>query len=250
MSAGPSRVALFGATSDIAVAYGRRCAEAGARLVLVGRDPAGLVASADDLRVRGAAAVEILHADFADLAGLPAVAEAAWAAFGGLDLALVAYGALPDQATLEADPAALAETLELNFVSPAVLADRLAARFEAARAGTIAVITSVAGDRGRRSNYGYGAAKGGCQRFLEGLRHRLAAAGVTVLDIRPGFVATKMTAHLPRGGPLWATPDRVAADIARAVARRKAVLYTPWFWGFIMMIVRALPRPLFHRTRF
>jgi len=85
---------------------------------------------------------------------------------------------------------------------------------------------------------------------LEGLRHRLHAAGVQVLDIRPGFVATRMTDHLPRGGPLWAEPDKVATDIVRAMERRRAVLYTPWFWRVILAIVRALPRALFHRTSF
>src|SRR5262249_5174180 len=134
--------------------------------------------------------------------------------------------------------------------SPSVLAAHLAARFEVQRGGALALITSVAGDRGRKSNYFYGAAKGGLQLLAEGLRHRLHPAGVQVLDIRPGFVMTRMTDHLPRGGLLWAEPDRVAADIERALSRRRAVLYTPWFWRGILAIVRALPRPLFHRTSF
>jgi decaprenylphospho-beta-D-erythro-pentofuranosid-2-ulose 2-reductase len=129
-----------------------------------------------------------------------------------------------------------------------VLAGHLAGRFEAQRAGVIALITSVAGDRGRKSNYFYGAAKGGLQLLAEGLRHRLYSAGVQVLDIRPGFVVTRMTEHLPHGSILWAEPDRVASEIQRAIARRRAVLYTPWFWRVILAIVRGLPRPLFHRT--
>jgi hypothetical protein len=120
----------------------------------------------------------------------------------------------------------------------------------ARKAGVIACITSVAGDRGRGSNFVYGSAKGGLQRFLEGLRHRLHGSGVAVLDIRPGFVRTPMTAQVAQdGGPLWATPEQVAADILRAVAGRRAVLYTPWFWRWIMLIVTSLPRPLLHRTR-
>jgi decaprenylphospho-beta-D-erythro-pentofuranosid-2-ulose 2-reductase len=130
------------------------------------------------------------------------------------------------------------------------LLNALAERFQAQGRGTIAAITSVAGDRGRRSNYIYGAAKGGLQRVLEGLRHRLSSAGVAVVDIRPGFVATRMTEHLEREGPLWASPDRVAADIVAAIAARRAVCYTPHFWRLIMLIVRAMPRFIFHRTSF
>ena len=244
----PLRAAVFGATSGIAAAVARRLAAAGAGIVLVGRDAEAIGASARDLRVRGAARIVEIAGDFAALETLGDIADRAWSALSGIDVALVAYGSLPDQAGLEADPRGIAPMLSLNFVSPAILALHLAGRFEAQGSGVLAVITSVAGDRGRKSNYLYGAAKGGLQRFLEGLRHRLYAAGVQVLDIRPGFVATPMTEHLPQGGKLWADPDRVAADIMRAIRRRRAVLYTPWFWRIILAIVRALPRPLFHRT--
>lgn len=246
----PQRVAIFGATSGIAVAVARRLAATGASLVLVGRDADAIAAASRDLKVRGAAAVVEIAADLAATERLGDVAAEAWGAFGGLDMALIAYGTLPDQAALEAEPAAVAPMLGLNFTSPAVLALHLAGRFEAQESGVLAVITSVAGDRGRKSNYLYGAAKGGLQKLLEGLRHRLHAAGVQVLDIRPGFVATRMTDHLPRGGFLWAEPDEVAVDIVQAIERRRAVLYTPWFWRLILAIVRALPRPLFHRTSF
>ncbi len=244
------RVAIFGATSGIAIATARRLAAAGASLVLVGRDADAIAASARDLRVRGAPSVAEIVGDLSAVDGLGGLAEQAWDTFSGLDVALIAYGSLPDQRALEAYPAAAGPVLSLNLASPAVLALHLARRFEAQRSGVLAVITSVAGDRGRKSNYLYGAAKGGLQRLLEGLRHRLHAAGVQVLDIRPGFVSTRMTEHLPQGGLLWAEPDRVAADIVRAIERRRAVLYTPWFWRGILAIVRSLPRPLFHRTAF
>jgi hypothetical protein len=244
------RVAIFGATSEIATAVARRLASEGDSLVLVGRDSAAIAAAARDLTVRGAAQVVEVTADLAATDTLGGVAQRAWDAFAGIDVALIAYGSLPDQAALEADPAAATPMLTLNLASPAVLALHLARHFEAQRSGIIAVITSVAGDRGRKSNFLYGAAKGGLQRFLEGLRHRLFAAGVQVLDIRPGFVSTRMTEHLERGGPLWAAPDKVAADIVRAIHKRRAVLYTPWFWRGILAVVCALPRPLFHRTSF
>ena len=248
-TAAPARtVAIFGATSDIARAVARRCAERGDRLLLVGRDGAALAAGAADLAVRGAPEVAVQTADFARLADLPAVAAAAWGRFGVLDVALIAYGALPDQAACEQDAAAAAAALAINLTSPVLLIGELAQKFAARRRGTIAAISSVAGDRGRRSNYLYGAAKGGLQRYLEGLRHRLHRAGVVVLDIRPGFVATRMTAHLDASGPLWATPDAVASDIVRAVDARRAILYTPWFWRPVMALIRRLPRAVFHRT--
>jgi short-subunit dehydrogenase len=244
------RVAIFGATSGIAAALARRFAAAGARIALVGRDCSAIDAAAGDLKVRGAGEIVRISADFSELDRLPQIAEAAWQAFAGLDVAVIAYGTLPEQADLDADPQAAVPMLSLNFVSPSVLAGHLAGRFEAQRAGVIALITSVAGDRGRKSNYFYGAAKGGLQLLAEGLRHRLYPAGVQVLDIRPGFVMTRMTDHLAHRGLLWAEPDRVAGDIQRAIARGSAVLYTPWFWRGILAIVRALPRPLFHRTSF
>lgn len=249
-AARPRRVALFGASSGIATAVARRLAEeGGARLLLVGRDAGALEAAAADLLVRGASEAATLQADFQRTGTLPALIQAAWDTLGGIDLALIAYGTLPDQTAAEADPGLAEAALTLNFVSPCLLCGLLAPRFEAQRAGSIVAITSVAGDRGRRGNYIYGAAKGGLQRYLEGLRHRLHGAGVQVLDVRPGFVSTRMTAHLPQRGPLWAEPDRVARDILRAVEGGHAVLYTPWFWKGVMAGVRGLPRPLFHRTR-
>lgn len=249
MSTSPRRIAIFGASSDIAVAFARAQAPGGTRFALAGRDSAALERLAQDLKVRGAGEVAVHIVDLADLAALPAAADAMWSGFGGLDVALIAYGSLPDQAKACLDPALAEEALRLNFTSPALLVNTLASYFEAARAGTIAVITSVAGDRGRQSNYVYGGAKGGLQTFLDGVRHRLHGSGVNVLDIRPGFVATKMTQHLPQKGPLWAQPDKVAADISTAIAKRRAVLYTPWFWRVIMGIVCALPRALFHRSK-
>ena len=208
-----------------------------------------LSSSAADLRVRGAAEVAVLQADFAQTRTLPDLARDAWKAFGGLDLALLAYGTLPDQAMAEADAALAEAAFIVNFVSPCLLCNCLAPYFEGSHAGSIAVITSVAGERGRRSNYIYGASKGGLQRYLEGLRHRLHPAGVQVLDVRPGFVVTRMTAHLEQVGLLWAQPDRVARDILRDIGTKRSVLYTPWFWRGMMAGVRNLPRPLFHRTR-
>jgi decaprenylphospho-beta-D-erythro-pentofuranosid-2-ulose 2-reductase len=243
-------IAIFGATSDIAVSVARIYAEAGDQLVLVGRNDAALSAIAADLLVRGAPEIAVQKADFTQTADLPNVVAKAWERFGGIDVALIAYAAQPDQAVAEQRADVAKAALVVNFVSPALLLGELALRFKAQGRGTIAAISSVAGDRGRKSNYVYGAAKGGLHRFLEGLRHSLYGAGVGVVDIRPGFVVTKMTAHLDRKGPLWATPERIATDIVNAIRSGRPVLYTPWFWRIIMAVVRVLPRAVFHRTSF
>ena len=248
MVTGNRRVAIFGATSEIAGAFARRQAEANCRLAVIGRDRSNVVDTVNDLKVRGAADVFMQTADFTHLAMIPEIVETAWNAFGGLDVALIAYGSLPDQTLAERDVSIAEQALVLNFVSPCLLCGCLANLFQSQRSGMIAAITSVAGDRGRKSNYVYGAAKGGLQRYLQGLRHRLYPAGVQVLDIRPGFVRSKMTEHLEQGGPLWTGPKEVAEDISQAIERRLAVLYTPWFWRYIMTGICWLPRPLFHRT--
>lgn len=246
---GASRVAIFGATSGIAKAVAKLYAERGGQLVLVGRDPIALADAADDLRVRGASKVCFHLADLADIEEAREAVEAALRALDGIDVALVAHGSLPDQQRAQSDAAYAASQIALNLTSPVVICEALAAGFQESKKGTIAVVTSVAGDRGRQSNYVYGAAKGGLQRYLEGLRHRLHASGVHVLDIRPGFVRTPMTAHLPRNGSLWVDADRVARDILAAVSSRRQVLYTPFFWRYILALVRALPRSVFHKTK-
>jgi decaprenylphospho-beta-D-erythro-pentofuranosid-2-ulose 2-reductase len=243
-----TRVLIVGATSAIAGETARVYAAYGARLFLTGRNAERLEAVAADLRVRGAGAVETAVLDVTDRRRCDAVVEAAWAAFDGLDVALVAHGVLPDHARCQASAAETVEALEVNFVSTAALLTPLANRFEAARRGCIAVITSVAGDRGRQSNYVYGAAKGGLDRFLEGLRNRLFHAGVAVVTLKPGFVDTPMTAGM-RQGPLFASARRAGRDIHRAIERRRDVAYIPWFWRPIMAIIRAIPEGMFKRLR-
>ena len=135
------------------------------------------------------------------------------------------------------------------LVSACAWLTTVATYLEAQGGGAIAAIASVAGDRGRQSNYLYGAAKGGLALFLEGLAHRFAKGPVRVLTVKPGFIDTPMTDGLAKGGPLWASPERVAADIDRAVVNKNTVLYTPWFWRLIMMVIRHLPRPIFNLLR-
>jgi decaprenylphospho-beta-D-erythro-pentofuranosid-2-ulose 2-reductase len=243
----PVRVLIVGATSAIATETARAYATYGARLFLTGRDADRLEGVAADLRVRGAT-VETAVLDVTDRRRGADVMESAWAAFGGFDVALLAHGVLPDQARCQASAEDAIAALEVNFTSTVALLTPLANRFEAAKAGCIAVITSVAGDRGRQSNYLYGAAKGGLDRFLEGLRNRLFRSGVAVVTLKPGFVDTPMTAGI-RQGPLFVSARRAGRAVHRAIKRRRDVAYIPWFWRPIMALVRALPEPVFKRLR-
>jgi short-subunit dehydrogenase len=246
MATDARRVLIIGATSAIAAETARVYAAYGARLFLTGRHAGRLEAVAADLGVRGASAVETALLDVTDRARCAAVVDAAWAAFGGLDVALIAHGVLPDQARCQASVDDAIAALDVNFVSAVAVLTPLANRFEAAGRGCIAVITSVAGDRGRQSNYVYGAAKGGLDRFLQGLRNRLYRAGVVVITLKPGFVDTPMTAGLKQG-PLFVSPGRAGRAVHRAIERRRDIAYIPWFWRPIMGVVRALPETLFKR---
>ncbi|MFH5926982.1 SDR family oxidoreductase [Roseomonas xinghualingensis] len=242
-------MAIFGATSAIAQAVARGFAEEGARLFLVARDPARLEAVAADLRVRGASSVATAVTDLTETAGHAALVEAARNVMDGIDAALIAHGTLGDQRAGEADAAVMLREIEVNLLSPASLMTYLGNLMEAQQHGSLAVIGSVAGDRGRASNYIYGSAKGGLRVFTQGLRHRLGRAGVAVTLVEPGFVDTPMTAGMPKGSPLWATPARVGADIHRAMKVGPAILYTPWFWRPVMLAIRLLPDAVFKRLK-
>lgn len=241
------KVLIVGATSAIAEAVARRFAEAGDRLYLTARDPERLETIARDLRVRGAPRVEAQVLEATDYDRHPEVVAAAAEALDGLDTALIAHGLLPDQEAAERSFDAAREALEVNLLSVVSLLTHLGNAFAEQGRGTIAVIGSVAGDRGRASNYVYGSAKGALALFAEGLRHRLHPRGVRVVTLKPGFVDTPMTADLPKGGPLWASPGRVADGIVRAMERGRPVAYLPWFWLGIMTVIRLIPEPLFRR---
>ena len=234
------KIAVFGATSAIAQAWMRRVAPDGVSFFIVARNAVHLKAVAQDLVTRGAAAVYTENANLDQTDAHPAMLERAVAALGGLDCVLIAHGVLGDQHGGEEDFATAAASLQTNFLSVVSLVTWLANYFSAQYRGTIAVISSVAGDRGRKSNYIYGSAKAGLNAFLDGVRNRVDREGVHVLTIRPGFVATPMTAHIDQG-PLFVTPDAVARDIQKAISSRRDVVYTPWFWRWIMAGIRAVP---------
>jgi len=241
------RILIVGGTSAIAEAVARMLAARGDALYLVGRRATQLEAIAADLKVRGASAVSTEVMDANDLAAHAPMIERAERTLGGLDTVLIAYGSLSDQSAAQACAEVTVRELHNNAVSVAALLTHLANRFEEQRRGVIAVISSVAGDRGRRSNYVYGSAKALVTAFTSGLRQRLYRAGVSVLTIKPGFVDTPMTAALPKGGPLWSRPGTVAVRIVRAIDRADTVVYVPAFWRLIMLVIRAIPERLFRR---
>jgi short-subunit dehydrogenase len=241
-------VLVVGATSAIAAEIARLYAGWGARLFLVARDPQRLSAVADDLRVRGAAEAGTLVLDVRETGRHEEVVSAALAALGGLDVVLLAHGVLPDRNRARQSASYALESIAVNFTSTVSLLTLLANRLEAQGSGVIAVITSVAGDRGRQSNYVYGAAKGGLGIFLQGLRNRLYRSGVVVITIKPGFVDTPMTAGIPKN-PLFASARRAARAIHRAIEARRDVVYIPWFWRPIMAVVNNLPEAVFKRLR-
>ncbi|MGH8624918.1 MAG: SDR family oxidoreductase [Gammaproteobacteria bacterium] len=240
------KILVFGATSAIAEASTRLFASEGDKLYLVARNVTRLERIRDDLRIRGAVQVETSVMDANSIEQHAALIERATAALGGLDIALIAHGTLPDQKACEKSVEHMLRELQTNCTSTLSLVTHLANWFEQQGQGTIAVISSVAGERGRQSNYVYGAAKAAVSAFLQGVRNRLHKSGVHVLTIKPGFVDTPMTSAFEKG-PLWAQPEVVARGIQRAIKRRRDVVYLPLMWRAIMLIIRLIPEPIFKR---
>lgn len=237
---------IFGATSAIAEACARELAGQKARLHLCARSQQKLAVLQADLAVRGAQSVSSEVFDAENLQAFPSQLESAWKQLGTVDIAIIAFGTLSNQERCSRDMQELVREFHTNAVATCVLGEQIAGRLETQRAGTLVVISSVAGDRGRASNYAYGAAKAAVTAFTSGLRQRLQGSGVNVLTVKPGFVDTPMTAEFAKG-LLWATPRKVALDILGAVRKRRGVLYTPWFWRPIMFVIRALPEKIFLR---
>ncbi len=239
-------ILVIGATSAMAQEAAKCFAASGPHFLLVGRDAAKLAAVALDLRARGAGQVDCLEADLASTMESEALVAKATAHFPRIDVALVAHGVLGVQADAQASYAAAEALIRVNFLSYVAVLTALANVFAAQKGGTIAAISSVAGDRGRQSNYIYGAAKAGLSAYLSGLRSRLAKDGVHVVTIKPGFVASPMTAHLPQG-PLFVPAARAGQDIHRAIVRKCNVAYVPSFWRYIMLVIKAIPEFVFKR---
>lgn len=240
------RVLIAGATSAIAAAMARKLAARGARLYLLGGRSQDKL---DKLRAElGAAVAGARTADFDELEGNAALVEAAIAQLGGLDVAIIAQGALGDQIASERAFSEAEAVLRTNLLGVVSLLIPLGNHFEQAGGGNIAVFSSVAAERGRPRNYTYAAAKGALNVYLQGLRSRLYPRGTKIHVLKVGPVDTPMTTHHVKNR-LFAQADDVADEILAAIAKGRAVAWVPWFWRPIMTVVRHLPEPLFQRAR-
>jgi hypothetical protein len=237
---------IIGATSAIAQATARCFAAEGDALFLVARNADKLAATANDLMTRGAASINTETLDVLDYDRHKVVVDAAVEKLGGLDVVLIAHGSLPDQKDCEQSADYTRKEFAVNALSTISLLTYLANYFEENGQGTIAVISSVAGDRGRQSNYIYGSAKGAVTIFLQGLRNRMHKSGVHVITVKPGFVDTPMTAAFDKGF-IWADPDQIAARIISAIKNKYDEVYAPWYWRVIMQVIRAIPERVFKR---
>lgn len=239
-------IIVIGATSGIAQACCQQWANRGDRLFLVARNESRLASTAEDLSVRSNQEVGQFVMDVLDQSTYEPCLQAAKEFLGKIDVVLMAQGVLPNQADCEASLETFNEQFQINALSVMDLSHLFANELEAQGHGSIAVISSVAGDRGRQSNYAYGASKAAVSAFLQGLRNRLFKKGVNVLTVKPGFVDTAMTADVKKG-PLFAQPGAVAKAIVRAIDRKKSILYVPFFWWGIMTIIKCLPEVIFKR---
>lgn len=242
------RIVIIGASSAIAEHCARLWSQQGAAsFYLLARDADKLADIAADLKVRQPDAdIETASGHFTDPRQIQAQVQNILAA-GPPDIVLIAHGSLPDQQQCQASLDTTSEALQINALSPALFAEAFAGPMIAAGHGTLAVIGSVAGDRGRRSNYVYGSAKGLLERYLQGLQHRAAGSKVNFCLIKPGPTDTPMTAHLKQEGASLAAPEQVAARIVSGISRGKQVIYAPTKWALIMLIIRHLPRIVFNR---
>ncbi|ROT98977.1 SDR family NAD(P)-dependent oxidoreductase [Histidinibacterium lentulum] len=237
---------LLGASSAIARSLARQLSEDGARLILCGRDGGDLAAMAADCLGRGAESAERVTFDIRDPASFAAIRVAAERTEGPLIIA-VFVGSMPDQAEIDADPSLIDGTVIDSLSGPARLLHEMAPLLEV-RGGAVAGVSSVAGDRGRVTNYVYGAAKAGFTAYLSGFRNRMARHGVHVMTVKPGPVDTAMTWGLKM--PLMTTPEAVATAIRKGLTRKRNVIYTAGIWRLVMTVIRAVPEPVFKKTNF
>lgn len=235
---------ILGASSSMARALARALADQGASLILAGRDMQDLKRSAFDLTMRGADA-HAMRFDARDPASFQPIIDRATKQKGVINAA-VFVGSMPAQTAIDHDPTLIDGVIRDSHTGPAMFLSLLAPVIEARGAGCIVGVGSVAGDRGRVGNYVYGAAKAGLATYLSGLRNRLTRAGGHVVTVKPGFVDTAMTWGI-EGMFLVASPEAVAADILKAVKKRRNVIYTPFFWRYIMLIIRSIPEFLFKK---
>jgi len=242
------KILIIGATSTIAEHCSKIWAQREDQLYLVARNEERLKTITADLKLLGAKEVFGHRMDLNDIEHHAEMLDRAVEVMGGIDTVLIAHGTLPNQKECEQSMEKALAEIKTNAISTISLLTHIANIFEVKRAGTIAVISSVAGDRGRASNYVYGSAKAMVTAFTSGLRQRLHKSNVAVITIKPGLVDTPMTAAFKKG-MIWAKPATVAAMIVHAVDKKKNEVYVPAFWWLVMLIIRLLPLSIFKRTK-
>lgn len=243
------KVLIIGATSAIAKATARLYAQQGCSLHLIGRREDQLETLSADLLVRGASQLSHSVLDLNKFSEHEKTLDAVFEELGSVDIALICHGSLPDQDKVEKNFKQAQKEINTNGMSVISLVTELAPRFIEQQQGTIAVITSVAGDRGRQPNFVYGAAKSLVSTYLQGLRGKLLAHNVHIVDIRPGLVDSPMTAQFPKG-PLWSSPELVAQKIVKSIRRGSHTVYAPGYWRIIMLVVNVIPEFIFKRLKF
>lgn len=242
------KIVIFGATSAIATEAAIIFAKHGAKLLLVARNGSKLEAIQKDLNTRFGINAETYVLDANEYDKHEIFIQDADRILGGFDAILIAHGTLPDNESIKNNPAEVVKEFNTNAMSIISLATAASKYFEEKKSGVIAVISSVAGDRGRQSNYIYGAAKGAVTVFLQGLRNRLFHSGVHVVTIKPGFVDTPMTKDVKKNF-LFATASQVAKGIYNAMTQGKNTVYLPGFWKFIMLIIKNIPENIFKKLK-
>ena len=242
------KIVIVGATSAIAEHCARQWVEEGpAHFFLIGRDASKLESISSDLQVRSPQShVECRTLSFSDPVAIAKIAQDI-RNDGPVDFVLIAHGSLPNQADCQTNLSLDWESMEINALSPVMFAEAFAGHMELANRGSLGIIGSVAGDRGRKSNYVYGSAKGLVERYAQGLQHRLARTSVRVVLIKPGPTDTPMTSHLKATGARLASVEMVAKDIVRGMVAGKPTVYTPAKWAIIMLVLRMLPDRIFNR---
>ncbi|MDB2444112.1 SDR family NAD(P)-dependent oxidoreductase [Gammaproteobacteria bacterium] len=242
-------ILIVGATSAIANATARRFAKKKPRFCLLARDIEKMGLISKDLIIRGASDVKCLSIDFTNREQQTSKIEEAFSKYQEFDIVLLCYGFLPDQSQCQASVEKTIEAIDCNALSVISFLTTLVPYMEQKKKGTIAVVTSVAGDRGRTNNFVYGSAKAMLSAYLQGLRGKLAQSNISVLEIRPGLVDTPMTSHLTKTR-LFSTPEIIGKKIEQGIEKNKTTIYAPGYWRLIMYVVKMIPDRLFMRLKF
>ncbi len=239
-------VLILGATSDMARAIAKKHAAEGWGLTLAARDPEALDPIASDIRIRSTVDIQTVPFDAKDFANHQNLYDSLDVK---PDVVIACFGYMGDQDQARSDLGEIERTIAVNFTGMATMLSVVAADFERRGSGAIAAISSVAGDRGRQSNYVYGSAKAGLTAYLSGLRNRLAKKGVHVMTVKPGFARTKMTENLELPAALTASPEQIADAVFNGLEKKKNVVYTLWPWRYIMLIIRHIPEFIFKKMK-